>query len=571
MSLRKALTIPFVLLMLILAGVIALLSYRTGQDAVNHLTERHIAEIAHRVSLAVERHLVGARVALEAVFPEHDGRYQLPPSAISDLEPRMAVATALHTDPNNYVYFGTHDGQFLGVYRQDKSSVEVRQKKLASAPRELIHVDELTGKRALIKREQAIFEPRERPWYKQAVAANAPAWTPVYVDFTKKELVTTRVHPVHRASADGGKALAGVLATDVSLAKLSAFMKTLSASKNGVVYLVDSGGELIASSTGDALSMTEGAQVKRIAATTSASMLIRESYVPFRDYVVKGAQISTPLFKRINTSAGATLTAVHIIRDKLGLSWYVIVAAPESDFTAPFSKAVLISILLSIGAAAIAVMIGLWILNWVTRDIAILSQATSRLREGQSYSPLPIQRGDEIGLLARSFERMHIDLQTDPLSQLYNRDTFTKLMNREIAMNEAIPLPDHFGLLFIDLDRFKDVNDEHGHITGNRVLAEVATRLKSTLRSEDIVCRYAGDEFTALVRGLDDYSSAKVIVEKIHAAIAAPMTEIVGKYGEPLQIQASVGYAIYPSDGRTDLELINVADKRMYRDKWLSR
>jgi diguanylate cyclase len=403
------------------------------------------------------------------------------------------------------------------------------------------------------------------------VAANAPAWTPVYVDFTKKELVTTRVHPVHRASADGGKALAGVLATDVSLAKLSAFMKTLSASKNGVVYLVDSGGELIASSTGDALSMTEGAQVKRIAATTSASMLIRESYVPFRDYVVKGAQISTPLFKRINTSAGATLTAVHIIRDKLGLSWYVIVAAPESDFTAPFSKAVLISILLSIGAAAIAVMIGLWILNWVTRDIAILSQATSRLREGQSYSPLPIQRGDEIGLLARSFERMHIDLQTDPLSQLYNRDTFTKLMNREIAMNEAIPLPDHFGLLFIDLDRFKDVNDEHGHITGNRVLAEVATRLKSTLRSEDIVCRYAGDEFTALVRGLDDYSSAKVIVEKIHAAIAAPMTEIVGKYGEPLQIQASVGYAIYPSDGRTDLELINVADKRMYRDKWLSR
>jgi diguanylate cyclase (GGDEF)-like protein len=571
MSLRKALTIPFVLLMLILAGVIALLSYRTGQDAVNHLTERHIAEIAHRVSLAVERHLVGARVALEAVFPEHDGRYQLPPSAISDLEPRMAVATALHTDPNNYVYFGTHDGQFLGVYRQDKSSVEVRQKKLASAPRELIHVDELTGKRALIKREEAIFEPRERPWYKQAVAANAPAWTPVYVDFTKKELVTTRVHPVHRASADGGKALAGVLATDVSLAKLSAFMKTLSASKNGVVYLVDSGGELIASSTGDALSMTEGAQVKRIAATTSASMLIRESYVPFRDYVVKGAQISTPLFKRINTSAGATLTAVHIIRDKLGLSWYVIVAAPESDFTAPFSKAVLISILLSIGAAAIAVMIGLWILNWVTRDIAILSQATSRLREGQSYSPLPIQRGDEIGLLARSFERMHIDLQTDPLSQLYNRDTFTKLMNREIAMNEAIPLPDHFGLLFIDLDRFKDVNDEHGHITGNRVLAEVATRLKSTLRSEDIVCRYAGDEFTALVRGLDDYSSAKVIVEKIHAAIAAPMTEIVGKYGEPLQIQASVGYAIYPSDGRTDLELINVADKRMYRDKWLSR
>jgi hypothetical protein len=124
MSLRKALTIPFVLLMLILAGVIALLSYRTGQDAVNHLTERHIAEIAHRVSLAVERHLVGARVALEAVFPEHDGRYQLPPSAISDLEPRMAVATALHTDPNNYVYFGTHDGQFLGVYRQGRSTPE---------------------------------------------------------------------------------------------------------------------------------------------------------------------------------------------------------------------------------------------------------------------------------------------------------------------------------------------------------------------------------------------------------------------------------------------------------------
>jgi diguanylate cyclase (GGDEF)-like protein len=570
-SLKKALTIPFVILTLALAAVIAALSYQTGQNAINHLSQRLIFDIAHRVSQAVDRHMVGSRVALDAVIPTEGGAHDSRLLSLASLEPRMSIATALHTDPNRYIYYGNTQGQFLGVNRLNEKTVEIRIKTEADKPRQFFEVSDLRNSRKPTKVEQTIFDPRERPWYKHAAQVGKPSWAPIYVDFAKDELVATRVHPILGAN----KKLEGVLATDVSLLQLSQFVSSLAVSENGVAFLIDANGDFIASSSGEALWTTKDGVKQRINAKDSPSAMVRDTFAQFQGIVKQGERIESPLAKHFNSEKGSIVAAIHIIKDDVGLLWYAIVAVPSSDFMGDLTTVVTRSVLIALVAAIVAIMLGLWILNWVTRDLKLLSEATSRVREGKLFEPLAIDRRDEIGQLARSFEKMHIDLQTDDMTGLYNRETFMKLLKRQIAethsQNQAKRSTDKFGVLFIDLDHFKDINDEHGHLVGNQVLVEVAQRLRATLRAGDAICRYAGDEFAVIINNVDDAAAIKLITDKVIDQLAKPLTEVVGKFGAPVTTSGAVGYAIYPADGLTELELINVADKRMYRHKWLSR
>jgi diguanylate cyclase (GGDEF)-like protein len=569
-SLRKALTIPFVILSLTLAATIALLSYHTGRIAVDKLSELLVFDIAHRVSQAVNLHLVGSRVALAAVMPPKGGTHEkldvkIAPSGT--LASRMSIASALHTDPNHYLYYGNSQGQFLGVNRVDADKVELRIKTDAAMPRQFFEVTTALMPPRLVQTEAINFDPRERPWYQHAAKVGRTAWTPIYVDFTKNELVATRVKPIFNAE----NKLDGVLGTDVSLLQLSAFVASLKVSANGVAFLIDANGDLIAASTKEALWKTEGDKKLRVNAKNSSSEIIRNTFQQFENVIKSNITMVTPQAGRFEVKGDSVVSAIHIIKDDVGLVWYALVAVPSSDFMGEVKSNMWRTAITAIVASIIAISLGLWILNWVTRDLRLLSDATKRVREGQPYAPLAIARRDEIGQLARSFEKMHIDLQTDELTGLSNRETFSKILQQRIKENEAKIAPEKFGVLFIDLDHFKAINDEHGHLIGNRILVAVAARMRETLRARDFICRYAGDEFAALINGVDDELSANKIAEKLAQSIAMPFADITSKFGEPIQITASCGMACYPSDGKTELALIDVADKRMYRHKWLSR
>ncbi len=569
-SLRKALTIPFVMLTLTLAATIAMLSYHTGRDAVDKLSELLVFDIAQRVSQAVDRHMLGSRVALDAVTPTDADVIEklLRKIAVpSPLEARLSIATSLHTDPNHYVYYGNQKGQFLGVNRIDKGKVEIRIKEDPLKPRKFYETSERSAEQRLSNTKEDNFDQRERPWYKHAVKMGKPAWTPIYVDFTKNELVATRVQPIYNAD----KNLEGVLATDVSLLQLSAFIASLNVSANGVAFLIDANGAMIASSTKEALWTVDGNKKLRVNASNSSTEIIRRTYAQFEELIKSEQKIQTPLSRRFVQDNGTVVSAIHIIEDNTGLLWYTLVAAPRSDFMGDAEDTMWRSALIGLIASIIAISLGLWILNWVTRDLRLLSQATQRIRESKPYTPLAIQRRDEIGELARSFEQMHIDLQTDELTGLNNRETFTKILHQRIRENENKIAPDKFGILFIDVDHFKQVNDIHGHLTGNRILIGVATRMRETMRARDFMCRYAGDEFAVMINGVADDASGALIAEKLAKRLAEPFADILSKSGEPIQITASCGFAHYPNDGRTELALLDVADTRMYRLKRLNR
>ena len=151
----------------------------------------------------------------------------------------------------------------------------------------------------------------------------------------------------------------------------------------------------------------------------------------------------------------------------------------------------------------------------------------------------------------------------DVLTGLANRSTFTNQLEHELSRGQRDRRA--VAVLFLDVDRFKAVNDRWGHAAGDALLTQLAERLQNRLRGEDLVARLGGDEFLALVVDLagDGAKAAAAVIADLSAALAAPFV----LDGTSHWIGVSIGAALHPRDGDTAVELIAAADRAMYQDK----
>jgi diguanylate cyclase (GGDEF)-like protein/PAS domain S-box-containing protein len=160
----------------------------------------------------------------------------------------------------------------------------------------------------------------------------------------------------------------------------------------------------------------------------------------------------------------------------------------------------------------------------------------------------------------RAEEQIEYQAYHDALTGLPNRLLFKDRLTVALAHARRVSRP--LAIMFLDLDRFKLVNDTLGHSVGDQLLRVVATRLASTLREEDTIARMGGDEFTVLLSRVDADGAAK-IAAKLLETIALPI-EIEG---QELFITTSIGIALYPNDGESAETLLKDADNAMYRAK----
>ena len=149
----------------------------------------------------------------------------------------------------------------------------------------------------------------------------------------------------------------------------------------------------------------------------------------------------------------------------------------------------------------------------------------------------------------------------DSLTGLANRAVFTERMERALAAAEDTGRP--VGLLFLDLDDFKSVNDQRGHHAGDELLRLVAERLLGTVRASDTVARLGGDEFAIVLAEMEDPDEVDVAAERVLRAFADPFAVA----GAPLALGASVGQAVWPDDAAEVEALMRHADAAMYRAK----
>ncbi len=160
------------------------------------------------------------------------------------------------------------------------------------------------------------------------------------------------------------------------------------------------------------------------------------------------------------------------------------------------------------------------------------------------------------------------------IRRLAYRDKLTGLPNRALAqdrlqhaLRKAQRLQRPLAVLFLDLDRFKPVNDTYGHAVGDHLLQAVAARMEQTLRAADTVARLGGDEFLVILEDIDGTASVAEIAERLVDALQTPFAVD----GHVLQIGTSIGIALYPEDGEEPERLVHSADTAMYRAKEAGR
>ena len=234
-------------------------------------------------------------------------------------------------------------------------------------------------------------------------------------------------------------------------------------------------------------------------------------------------------------------------------------------------------------SSVLAFLLAILFARALTQPLHMLAHAATHFFADHTMGALPLRRTDEIGVLARGFDRMRREIRSQldvlhhrqhELVHLASHDALTGLPNRmmfadrlEAAIHEAAAAGERLAVLFVDLDRFKQINDQYGHAVGDRVLATVARRLQAVLaegESEgDMVARLGGDEFIVLVKGARSTDAAPGIAVSIIRAL----NDTLLIDGQPMLVGASIGISHYPADGTSAEALLLNADAAMYAAK----
>jgi diguanylate cyclase (GGDEF)-like protein len=183
-----------------------------------------------------------------------------------------------------------------------------------------------------------------------------------------------------------------------------------------------------------------------------------------------------------------------------------------------------------------------------SREVAHLRMVNARLM--RELAALQLRAAEALRLADR-----------DGLTGLYNRRRMLELLNG--AIEEAARQGKCVGLLFVDLNGFKAVNDFYGHSAGDRILTTVATRISARVRTGDIVCRYGGDEFVVVLPSLPDTDCLARVADAVRDRVALPYWI----KGHEQHLSAAIGESVYPRDGVDADTLLHRADQNMYKRK----
>jgi diguanylate cyclase (GGDEF)-like protein len=571
-SLARILILPFVVLILVLSLLIGMLSYMAGRNAVVEVAQQMLDRTTERVALTVTSHLDGTAAVLEAAFPHGMAVASSIDSELDALRTRFWIATSLHAELDNYVYYGNQHGDFVGVLRPHPGSGEWQVKHADQAFSDIYDCTSISCVLTTPKRRPSNYDPRQRPWYLAARQHDQDSWSGIYVNYTNRELVVTRVR---RILTNKGR-LEGVAATDVPLRTLNKFVRDIHVSNHGVVFIVEPDGKLVASSIDGSIFATERGEIARTSALDSSAPLIRAAFASLQkrldaDQLVGGGDRG---FTFQGEDGAMVYGSYAWIRDAAGLTWLTVVAVPRGDFLQTLDNNVRWTIVIVIVAVALALLLGLSVVHWVVRDVRRLSGAAARIGKGQMNVALKIQRSDEIGQLANDFMAMQAELNTDKLTGVTSRAALMRYLDAAVSGIDRrhAERSEKFTVMFLDLDRFKAINDKLGHEYGDLALIEVGQRLRTIVREDDVVARFGGDEFVLVFWGVADDEFVAMVRNKILTALSVRLLCLQGlAEGQAMTVGASIGTAFYPRDAQDTETLIKLADQSMYEDKAAGR
>jgi len=233
----------------------------------------------------------------------------------------------------------------------------------------------------------------------------------------------------------------------------------------------------------------------------------------------------------------------------------------------------------AIGVALVAAaLLGVWLASLATRPLRQLLATAERVSRGDLAARTAVDGSDETGRLGRRLDELIVGMQeaqrlslTDPLTGLGNRRHLVEQLHVEVERADRFGRT--LGVLMLDLDHFKAINDRYGHRVGDAVLVEFAARVRRAVREVDLVFRHGGEEFVVLLPETD-LVGCLTAAERIGAAVrdvAFPLPGPVRGVPAGLRVTVSVGAAVFPQHGRSPGELLEAADEALYAAKGAGR
>ena len=420
LSLKVLLIVPFVVQVIAVMGIAGWLSIQNGREATKELAPQIGLEVTNTIETHVRSYFDtpleilqahGASAKSEHIDFENLDRFdQL-------FWQQMQQVKSLY-----FFYASNPQGQFIGVERQKDNTLGLHKSVSTSASlvsqslhREIYTLDDF-GK-ILHKIRVDTYDPRDRPWYKGAVKSRQAVWSPIYLFVTRPILGITASLPIYNKVGN----LQGVLAIDLPLSQIGDFLRQLKISKTGQAFILESSGDLVATSTSETPYIVTSQGQQRINAGYSKNPLLRLAFSNLKQRYPNLENVPNHQQIQIEWEGATQYIQITRLQNPQGLNWLLIVAVSELDYRDRIDINTRHTIILCILALIFATLIGLYTSKWIAKPVEKLIEAShllaklsasADLASGQPYHPIATANVRELSILAESFNQMAQQLQT---------------------------------------------------------------------------------------------------------------------------------------------------------------
>lgn len=406
-NLRTVVIVPFVLQILTAVGAVGYFSFRNGQRAVNDLSTQLRSEIGDRIQLYISN-FVALPPRINQASEEVIGRNLLNLNSLNQVESYIMLQMKLHPTVS-YIAYGNNQGKLRGGERKSNGTLTLDHSDNPTRPDYRTYGFGHDGSRRLLETLPEPYDSRLRPWYQAAIATKKPTWGSVYLWVNTQELSVPAVHPIYQNGQ-----LQGVFSAEFLLSNISKFLRTLKIGKTGKTFVIERSGLLVASSTDEKpfrLASDRKTQERlnvldsQDSLTHATAQYLLNKFGDFQK-IQKRQQLA------FDFQGQHQLVQVQPFKDEHGLDWLIVIVIPEADFMGQINENTRSTLLLCLAAATLATILGIYTSRWITKPILQLSQASQAIADGNLEQKVIMNRHDELGILAQSFNQMAAQLQS---------------------------------------------------------------------------------------------------------------------------------------------------------------
>ncbi|MEM9486777.1 MAG: HAMP domain-containing protein [Cyanobacteria bacterium P01_F01_bin.116] len=422
-------SLPLCVIAPLVSGILltSWLAYRSSQKAVDELVGKISKEVAANIEKQVGSYLIKP-VLISAVIEAEVANGNLNIQDTRELAKSLWKLTQAENLVSN-LYYGNEAGEFVyseyqnGEGRLDFVNKDTDFRRIAYEANSVIDLSQQI--------RVTDYDHRVRTWYKEAVFNQTPVWSQVYIANSREALTLTRATPIFNQSGQ----LQGVFGTDVYLFELSEFLQNLSVSPNGKAFIIESFGDLIATSVSEELFIEVDGEKLRLPAANSQNQLVRETVKHLMTNVDDLSQMKEQYSFQFGLEGEKQLVHIYHLKD-FGIDWIVGVAIPQRDYMEEIWATTRHTLIIGVGITMVASLMALAAALHIIRPINKLNQAADEIKRNR-FNPRTlahvISRPDEFSKLAKLFNDMAIVV----MSRQQSLSEQVKLLKTEIDQSDG--------------------------------------------------------------------------------------------------------------------------------------